>query len=36
MHVVVRLFGAIREEVGEKELSVSLPEGSRVRDLRAS
>jgi molybdopterin synthase catalytic subunit len=35
MHVVVRLFGAVREELGEKELSVALSEGSRVRDLRA-
>jgi molybdopterin synthase catalytic subunit len=33
MQVLVRLFGAVREGVGEKELSVSLPEGSRVRDL---
>lgn len=35
MRVVVKLFGAIREAAGEKELSVSLPEGSSVADLRA-
>ena len=35
MRVVVKLFGAVREGVGEKELSVALPEGSRVRDLLA-
>ena len=35
MRVVVKLFGAMREAVGEKELSVALPEGSRVRDLVA-
>lgn len=35
MRVVVRLFGAVRESVGEKELSVELPEGARAEDLRA-
>jgi molybdopterin synthase catalytic subunit len=35
MRVVVRLFGAVREAVGEKELSVAVPEGARVADLRA-
>ena len=34
MNVTVRLFGAVREEVGSKELAVSLPAGTRVRDLR--
>ncbi len=35
MRVVVKLFGAVREAVGGKELSVALPEGARVRDLVA-
>jgi molybdopterin synthase catalytic subunit len=34
VQVTVRLFGPIREEVGAKELSVELPEGSRISDLR--
>jgi molybdopterin synthase catalytic subunit len=35
VQVAVKLFGAVREAVGEKELSVALPEGARVRDLVA-
>lgn len=35
MRVRVLLFGALRETVGEKELSVSLPAASRLADLRA-
>jgi molybdopterin synthase catalytic subunit len=35
MRVVVKLFGAVREAVGEKELAVALPEGARVCDLLA-
>jgi molybdopterin synthase catalytic subunit len=35
VRVAVKLFGAVREAVGEKELSVALPEGARVRDLVA-
>lgn len=35
MRILVKLFGAVREAVGEKELSVALPEGARVRDLVA-
>lgn len=35
MHVVVKLFGAVREAVGEKELSVELAEGASVGDLRS-
>jgi molybdopterin synthase catalytic subunit len=35
VQIAVKLFGAVREAVGEKELSVSLPEGARVRDLVA-
>jgi molybdopterin synthase catalytic subunit len=34
MRVVVKLFGAIRESVGEKELSVELAEGSDLGQLR--
>ena len=34
MRVVVKLFGSIREAVGEKELSVELPDGASARDLR--
>jgi molybdopterin synthase catalytic subunit len=33
VQVAVKLFGAVREAVGEKELRVALPEGARVRDL---
>jgi molybdopterin synthase catalytic subunit len=35
MRVAVRLFGAVREAVGEKELSVELPEGARLAELRS-
>jgi len=35
VRVVVKLFGAVREAVGEKELSVALPEGALVSDLLA-
>jgi MoaE-MoaD fusion protein len=34
MRVAVKLFGSIREAVGEKELSVELPDGASARDLR--
>jgi molybdopterin synthase catalytic subunit len=34
MRVAVRLFGAVREAVGEKELSVELPDGASLDDLR--
>jgi MoaE-MoaD fusion protein len=34
MRVSVKLFGSIREAVGEKELAVDLPEGASARDLR--
>ncbi len=34
MRVAVRLFGAVREAVGEKELGVEVPEGASVADLR--
>ncbi|HKA16532.1 MAG TPA: molybdenum cofactor biosynthesis protein MoaE [Myxococcota bacterium] len=34
MRVAVKLFGAIREAVGEKELSVELPDGASARELR--
>src|SRR5262245_64093336 len=34
MRVTVKLFGGIREAVGDKELSVELPEGASARDLR--
>jgi molybdopterin converting factor subunit 1 len=34
MRVVVKLFGSIREEVGEKELSVEVPSGTSAADLR--
>ncbi len=33
VRVRVKLFALYRELVGEKEVEVSLPEGSRVRDL---
>jgi molybdopterin synthase catalytic subunit len=32
--LTVRLFGAVRERVGAKTLSLSLPEGNSVADLR--
>jgi molybdopterin synthase catalytic subunit len=35
VQVAVKLFGAVREAVGEKELSVALGEGARVSDLLA-
>jgi len=35
VRVVVKLFGAVREAIGEKELSVALPVGACVRDLLA-
>jgi molybdopterin synthase catalytic subunit len=35
VQVAVKLFGAVREAVGEKELRVALPEGARVCDLVA-
>ncbi|MFP8875532.1 MAG: molybdenum cofactor biosynthesis protein MoaE [Myxococcota bacterium] len=35
MQVLVKLFGGVREAVGEKELSVTLPEGASVSELRA-
>ena len=34
MHVTVMLFGSIREAVGEKELSIELPDGATARELR--
>jgi molybdopterin converting factor subunit 1 len=34
MRVVVKLFGAVREAAGAKELTLDLPEGARVADLR--
>ena len=34
MRVAVKLFGSIREAVGEKELSVDLPGGATARELR--
>lgn len=34
MRVAVRLFGAVREAVGEKEVSVELPDGASLRELR--
>jgi molybdopterin synthase catalytic subunit/molybdopterin converting factor small subunit len=34
MRVLVKLFGAVREAAGAKELSLDLPEGARVADLR--
>ncbi len=34
MRVVVKLFGAVREAVGAKELATEVPEGSRVAGLR--
>ena len=35
MLVLVKLFGSVREAVGEKELSVRVGEGAQVGDLRA-
>ncbi len=35
MRVDVRLFASLREEVGAKELSVELPEGATVAELRS-
>ncbi|MBW2666659.1 MAG: MoaD/ThiS family protein, partial [Deltaproteobacteria bacterium] len=35
MDLTVKLFGAVRERVGAKLLSLSLPDGSSVADLRA-
>ena len=35
MQVLVKLFGAAREAVGEKELAVALSEGARAADLLA-
>jgi molybdopterin synthase catalytic subunit len=35
MNVTVKLFGAVREAAGAKELSVRVPEGCAVADLRA-
>ncbi len=34
MRVLVKLFGALREAAGTKELAVELPAGSRASDLR--
>jgi molybdopterin synthase catalytic subunit len=34
MRVLVKLFGSIREAVGEKELSVELPDGASAEGLR--
>jgi molybdopterin synthase catalytic subunit/molybdopterin converting factor small subunit len=34
MRVIVKLFGAVREAVGEKELSVQLAPDARIADLR--
>ena len=34
MRVAVKLFGAVREAAGAKELAVDLPEGATLRDLR--
>lgn len=35
MRVTVKLFGAVREQSGAKDLLLDMPEGSRVADLRA-
>ena len=35
MQVTVKLFGSVRESIGEKELSVELSEGATAGDLRA-
>jgi MoaE-MoaD fusion protein len=35
MQVTVKLFGALREATGAKELAVRLPEGARLADLSA-
>jgi molybdopterin converting factor subunit 1 len=34
MRVTVKLFGSLREAVGDKELGVELPDGARVSELR--
>ncbi len=34
MRVTVKLFGSVREAVGDKELTVELPESATVADLR--
>jgi molybdopterin synthase catalytic subunit len=34
VQVVVKLFGSVREAAGVKELSVALPDGARLRELR--
>jgi molybdopterin synthase catalytic subunit len=34
MRVTVKIFGSLRESVGEKELNLELPEGARVEELR--
>jgi molybdopterin synthase catalytic subunit len=34
MQVVVKLFGSVREAAGLKEMTVTLPEGARLRDVR--
>jgi len=34
MRVTVKLFGAVREAAGAKELAVELPDGARIADLR--
>ena len=34
MQLTVKLFGALREQAGSKELELELPDGSRVCDLR--
>jgi molybdopterin synthase catalytic subunit len=35
MQVTVKLFGSVRESIGEKELAVELSEGATTGDLRA-
>jgi molybdopterin synthase catalytic subunit/molybdopterin converting factor small subunit len=34
MHLIVKLFGSLREDAGAKELPLELPDGSCVADLR--
>jgi molybdopterin converting factor small subunit len=34
MRVVVKLFGAVREAVGEKQLAIELAEGASAAGLR--
>ncbi len=36
MKVKVLFFATIRDIIGEKEIEVELPEGSQVRDLKAT